>query len=164
MLDQARRAAVRRARAVAGREPTRSVAATGSVAVWGWVGRRARAAGQSPQTPGLFERGHELRREAIADGEEEKEESAETWAANPFAFEGQAHKGAVTSVAVFTLPPALVAEESEGDSDSDDESSERRGSGGGSSGDGGSSGASPSPSSQSQRRRRRATRERKAAL
>ena len=134
----------------------------GSVAVWGWVGREGSAsAGQSPQTPGLFERGHELRREAIADGEEEEEESAETWAANPFAFEGQAHKGAVTSVAAFTLPPALVAEESEGDSDSDDESSERRGSGGGSSGDGGSSGASPSQSSQSQRRRRRATRERK---
>ena len=97
----------------------------GAVSVWGWLGREGSASmGQGPQRPNLFARGHFLSDVGCArgDGSDEtptktrarrESESDETDSAtrrrraearrkpNPFAFDGQAHKGAVTCIASF---------------------------------------------------------------
>ena len=89
---------------------------TGAVSVWGWLGREGSASmGQSPQAPNLFKRGHTLSECSDAESRNQNEATAgETSPGgdarrrrdarrrpNPFAFDGQAHKGAVTCIASF---------------------------------------------------------------
>lgn len=80
---------------------------SGSVAVWGWLGRVGSASmGQWPQRPNLFAKGHPVR-ELESGSAESKSKSHQTTKTgkikkpNPFAFDGQAHRGPVTSIASF---------------------------------------------------------------
>ena len=88
---------------------------TGAVAVWGWLGREGSASmGQSPQRPNLFARGHPLSDDSSDDSNQRALSAADASVTkarrrrdasrrrpNPFAFDGQAHKGAVTCIASF---------------------------------------------------------------
>jgi len=100
---------------------------TGAVSVWGWLGREGSASmGQSPQAPNLFKRGHTLSESLTlsecSDASESRNQNEARLATrggetgdggdarrrrdarrrpNPFAFDGQAHKGAVTCIASF---------------------------------------------------------------
>ena len=99
---------------------------TGAVAVWGWLGREGSASmGQSPQRPNLFATGHPLSDDKSCDDSNQSargDADASTRRArrsrddgsrrrpNPFAFDGQAHKGAVTCIASFDHTRAFERE------------------------------------------------------
>ena len=92
-----------------GRTPARCRCGAGS------AGRAPRPCGQSPQAPNLFKKGHTLSELSDAESRNQNEarDSGETRGGdarrrrdarrrpNPFAFDGQAHKGAVTCIASF---------------------------------------------------------------